>query len=104
MNSHVTIEVFELHVLDRSDFNNARVVDQNVYPAEMLQSLLNGGLNLRRFHQVALDGQNCGVKALQVLFGTGKFFRTPRQEGDLGAAAAKLAGDLQPQTARAAGD
>ena len=42
-------------MLERSDFDDAGVINEDVDLAEMLEGLLDGGLNLRRLKEIALD-------------------------------------------------
>src|SRR5262249_33764380 len=98
------VEIFELHVSERTNLDGAGVIDQDVDPAEALQCLLNGGLNLSRLEQVARKGQYVGSEAVELGFGTCKLFGVAGDERHFPTAGANLARNFQPEPARAAGD
>ena len=104
MKAHRAIEIFELHMRKRTDFDGAGIVDQDVELTETLNRLLDGGLNLRGLEQIALNREDFGSEAIQLRFRAGEFFGIARDESDLSSARANLARDLQTKTARAAGD
>src|SRR5205085_3209363 len=82
MQPHRAIEILQLHMLNRTDFDNARVVDQDVDLVEALQCLLHSRLDLRGLEQIGLQRQNLSSESVQVSFGVGEFFRVPRNESD----------------------
>src|SRR5437879_7263237 len=91
-------------MLERTDLDNACVVNQDVNLAESGEGLLNGRLNLGAFEQIALDGKNLGLESIEVAFRTCKLFRVARENRHATALITKLAGNFQPETARSAGD
>src|SRR5437762_7133261 len=104
MKAHRAIEISELHMRKRTDFDGARAVNQDVDLTETLKRLLDGGLNLRGLDQIALNREDFGSEVLQLRFRAGEFFGIARDESDFASARANLARDLQAKTARAAGD
>src|SRR5438067_8540339 len=104
MDAHCAIEIFELQMLKRTDFDNAGVVDKDVDLAETLKCLLNGGLNLSGLEQVALDRQDFRAEVVEIGFSAGEFVRIACEERDFATASANAARDLQTETARTAGD
>jgi hypothetical protein len=102
MKTHRAIEIFELHVSERTDLNDSSVIDEDVDPAKMLEGLLDRRLNLRRFEQIARDGQHLGAKASQIILRASELIGVARKKGDFCAAAAELARDFQSKSARAA--
>src|SRR5215471_16016459 len=104
MKPHRAIEILELHMAERTDFDDSGVIDENVDLGEVLESLLNSGLNLRRFQQIALNREDFSRETLQFIFSVLKFFCIAREEGDFPAAGANFSRDLKAETARAAGN
>ena len=47
MQLHGAIEIFAVHVIERTDFDDAGVVDQDVDFAEAIDSCPDSGVNLR---------------------------------------------------------
>ena len=102
MQAHGAIEIFELQVLDRTDFNYAGIVYQDVDLAKALKRFLDSGLDLRGLEQVALNRQDFSSEAIQVFFRARELFGIPRDESDFSSARANLARDFQAEPARAA--
>src|SRR5437763_1354076 len=86
MQPHRAIEILQLHMLNRTDFDNAGVVNYDVDLAEALQRLLDSRLDLRGLEQIGLQRQNLSSESVQVSLGMGEFFRVPRNESDFAAA------------------
>ncbi len=80
MNAHRAIEIFELHVVDRTDFDDSGVIDQDVDSAETLEGLLDRSLNLRGVGQIALNGKDLGSEAIQVTFCAVELFFVAREQ------------------------
>ena len=78
MKAHRAIEIFELHMRKRTDFDGAGIVDQDVDLTETLNRLLDGGLNLRGLEQIALNRKDFGSGAIQLRFRAGEFFGIAR--------------------------
>ena len=53
MEVHRALEICALHVFERADLNDARIIDQDVEAAEMLDYLVDGGPGLRAVEQIA---------------------------------------------------
>jgi hypothetical protein len=58
MESHGAIEIFARHVIERTNLNDAGIVDQDVDFAEAIDSCPDSAMNLRVIEQVAFDGHN----------------------------------------------
>src|SRR5436853_4930941 len=86
MQAHGAVEIFELHMLDWADLDNAGVVYQDVDFAEALERLLNCGLDLRGLEQIALNRQDLGIEAIEISLGAREFFGIPRNESDFSSA------------------
>ena len=56
MEPHGPLEVVRRHVLERTDFDDPCVVNQNINFAEAIDDLTNSGLNLVAIPQIALNG------------------------------------------------
>ena len=104
MQAHGAIEILELHVLDRTDFDNARVVYQNVDLAKALKCLLDSGLDLRRLKQITLNRENFCREAVQLRFRDREFFGIARNQSNFPSARANLARDFQAEPAGTAGN
>src|SRR2546421_387237 len=90
MKAHRAIEILELHVRKRSDFDDAGIVNQDVDLTETLNRLLDGGLNLRGLEQIALNRKDFGSGAIQLRFRAGEFFGIARDESDFALADPEL--------------
>src|SRR5437660_11241322 len=104
MQAHRPIKVFELHVGEGTDFNDPGVVDQDVDPAVALQRLLNGGLHLGGLEQIAGNGQDFSAEVDQLGFRARELVFVTGEKNNFSAASANFPGNLQAETARAAGD
>src|ERR1051325_2990105 len=85
MQSHRAIVIVAAHVMERADFDNASVVDQDVNPVEMIDDFSNSGLNLIAIKQIAFDSENTSTARNEIGFGTGQFFRITRQTSNTSA-------------------
>jgi hypothetical protein len=77
-------------VIERTDFNNAGVVDQNVNPAEMIDDSTDSSLNLFAIEQVAFDGENFSAACSEIGFRAGKFFWITGEERNFSALVANM--------------
>src|SRR5437870_12758182 len=55
MQSHRAFVIFAAHVIERTDFDDAGVVDQDVNPVEMIDYFPDSDLNLIASEQIAYD-------------------------------------------------
>jgi hypothetical protein len=104
MQLHALLEIFALHVFERPDFDDARVIDQNVDLAKALESLLDSRLNLRAIEQVAGGREHVTAAGRELGFGTREFVRVTGQNGNASALFANLARNRQAKSARTSGD
>src|SRR5215469_3686108 len=58
MQSHRTFIIVAGHMIERTDFDDAGVVDQDVNPVEMIDDIPDSSLNLIAIEQIAFNGQN----------------------------------------------
>ena len=58
MEIHGAFEVFALHVLERADLDDARVVNHNVETAEVVDDSLHGVVDLGGIEQIARDREH----------------------------------------------
>ena len=104
MEAHGAIEILDLHVLERTDFDGAGVVNQDVDLAEAIDDLLNSGLNLRGIEQIALDCEHLSAASSEIGFGPGEFSGIAGKNRNAPALFANLARYFQAESARAAGN
>jgi hypothetical protein len=58
MESHGAIEIFAGHVIERTNLNDAGIVDQDVDFTEAIDSCPDSVMNLRVIEQVAFESHN----------------------------------------------
>jgi hypothetical protein len=76
--------------------NDSGVVEKNIDLAIACQNLRHGGLNLRTFKQIALDGEDFAAAGRQLCFGALKLIGVPRQNRHFPAFARDLARQIRP--------
>jgi hypothetical protein len=91
-------------VIERTDFDDAGVVDQNVNPAEVIDDLPDSSANLIAIEQVAFDGENFSATCGEIGFRAGEFFRIACEEGNLSALAANMSRQDETKSPRSATD
>src|SRR6202049_809240 len=104
IDAHDFVEVFDGHVLHRTDKDRSRVVDQHIYMTKLILDGREHGLHLSAIRDVALGGEEM-VSArgefvahkAEVLFVVCANRYTRANRG-------KFPGHYKPQPARAAGD
>src|ERR1700686_478503 len=104
MQVHGALEIFALHVLERADFDDARVVDHHVETAEVIDDSLHGVVDLRGIEQIARDGDYFSVATDQLFTRPRQFVLIAGEQSDARAFRAKLAREHQTETARTTGD
>ena len=91
MQIHRALEIFALHVLERADFNNTRVVNHDVKATEMICDILDGCVDLLALEQITGDREDFAA-ALQKIFASSRqFVRIASEKRDTRAFRAKLA-------------
>ena len=66
MHSHRSLEILSPHVIERADFDDASVVDQDVDLAEAVDRLTGRQLNLLRIEEVTLNGKHPAAAVRQI--------------------------------------
>jgi hypothetical protein len=89
-------------VIDRTDFDNAGVVDQDVNPVEMIDDFPNGGLNLFAIEQIAFDDENFSAARGEVGFCARQFFWITREESNVSALLANVSRQNETKSTRPA--
>src|SRR4030095_3523367 len=104
MQLHGVFEILPRHVLQRTNFDDACVVDQNVDLAKAIDDLTNSGSNLRRIEQVALNGQDRTAARSEISLCTRQFLRVAGNQSNVPALRANVPSKHEPESARSAGD
>jgi hypothetical protein len=91
-------------VIERTDFDDAGVVDQNVNPAEMIDDPPDSSLNLIAIEQVAFDGENFSAACSEIGFRAGEFIRITREESNSSASVANMSRQDETKSTRSATD
>jgi len=104
MQSHRAVIIFAGHVVERTDFDDAGVVDQNVNSVEMIDDFPNSDLNLIAIEQIACDRENFSAATSEIGFCTRKFFRITRDESNVSALVANVSRQHEAKSARSATD
>jgi len=90
--------------LDRPEQHHARVVDEDVEPAELVDGPLHGRLRLLALRDVGLDHERGAARVAQLRGQRVEALLAPRHERDGGAAGGELAGGGVADAAGRAGD
>jgi hypothetical protein len=104
MQSHRAVVIFAGHVIERTDFDDAGVVDQDVNPAEAIDDGPYSGLNLIAIEQIAFNGENFSAARSEIGFRAREFFRIAREESNVSALVANVSRQHEPESARSACD
>jgi hypothetical protein len=91
-------------VIERTDFDDSGVVDQNVNPVEMIDDFPDSGLNLIAIEQIAFDGENFSAARSEIGFRAREFFWITREESNLSALVANVSRQHEPESTRPATD
>jgi hypothetical protein len=91
-------------VIERTDFDDAGVVDQNVNSVEMIDDFPNGDLNLIAIEQIAFDRENFSAATSEIGFCARKFLWIARDESNVSALVANVSRQHEPKSARSAAD
>jgi len=91
-------------VIERTDFDDAGVVDQNVNPVEMIDDSPDSSLNLIAIEQIAFDGENFSAARSEIGFRARKFFWITREETNLSALVANVSRQHETKSTRSATD
>jgi hypothetical protein len=104
MQVHRALEILALQVLEGADFNNARIVDHDVKATEMIDDLLNGGVDLRAIKQIARDREHFAAALHKLFARVRQFIGIAREQRDTCAFRAKLAREDQSKSPRSTSD
>ena len=104
MQSHRTGVIFTGHVIERTDFDDAGVVDQDVNPVEAIDDFPNSCLNLIAIEQIAFDGKKFAAACSQIGSCAGEFFWIARKENNASALIANVSRQHKAKSARSATD
>jgi len=77
-------------VIERTNFDDAGVVDQDVNPVEMIDDFPDSDLNLIAIEQIALDRENFSAARHDIGFGAREFFWITREESNLSVSVANV--------------
>jgi hypothetical protein len=104
MQSHCALVIVATHVIERTDFDDAGVVDQNVNPVEMIDYFPDCSLNLIAIEKIALDGKNFSAACSEIVFRAREFFWIPCEQSNLSAFVANVSRQHETESARSATD
>ena len=104
MQFHRAVVIFAGHVIERTDFDDAGVVDQDVNPVEMIDDFPDSGLNLIAIEQIAFDRENFSAASREIGFRAREFFWITREEGNVSALVANVSRQHEPKSTRSATD
>jgi hypothetical protein len=90
MQSHRAVIIFAAHVIERTNFDNAGVVDQDVNPVEMIDDSTDSSLNLFAIEQIAFDGEDSSAAPSEIGFRARKFFWITGEERNFSALVANM--------------
>src|SRR4029434_2669787 len=102
MQSHGAVVIFAGHVIERTDFNDAGVIDQDVNPAQAIDDFPDSGLNLIPIEQTAFRGDNFSAPRSTLGFGAGEFFCITREESNIPPLVANMSRQHKPKSTRSA--
>jgi len=91
-------------VIERTDFDDAGVVDQDVNPVETIDDFPDSGLNLIAIEQIAFDRENFSAASREIGFRAREFFWITREESNVSALVANVSRQHEPKSTRPATD
>jgi hypothetical protein len=104
MQSHRALVIFAGHVIQRTDFDDAGVVNQNINPVEMIDDFPDRSLNLIAIEQIAFDRENFSAARSEIGFRVPEFFHITCEESNLSALRANVSRQHEPEPPRATSD
>jgi len=104
MQSHRAVVILAGHVIERTDFDDAGVVDQDVNPVEMIDDFPDSGLNLIAIEQIAFDRENFSAASSEIGVCARKFFWITREQSNVSALVANVSRQHEPKSTRSATD
>src|SRR5438874_7783558 len=100
MQSHRAVVILAGHVIERTDFDDAGVIDQDVNPVEMIDDFSDSGLNLVAIEQIAFDGENFSAAGSEIDFCAREFFWITRDESNVSALVANVSCQHETESTR----
>jgi len=91
-------------VIERTDFDDAGVIDQDVNPVEMIDDFPDSGLNLIAIEQVAFDSENFSATRSEIGFRAREFFWITRDESNVSGLVANVSRQHETESTRSASD
>jgi len=91
-------------VIERTNFDDARVIDQDVNPIEMIDDFADRGLNLIAIEQIAFKCENFSAANTEIGFCAREFFWITREESDVSALVANVSRQHETKSTRSATD
>jgi hypothetical protein len=104
MQSHRAVVIFAGHVIERTDFDDAGVVDQDVNLVEAIDDFSNSSLNLIAIKQIAFDSKNFSAARTEIGFRAREFFWITREQSNVSALVANVSRQHEPESTRPATD
>jgi len=104
MQSHRAVIICAAHVIERTDFDDAGVVDQNVDPVEMFDDLPDCSLNLIAIEEIAFDDENLSAARSKIDFRAREFFWITCEQSNLSAIVANVSRQHETESTRSATD
>src|SRR5438045_8534859 len=99
MQLHGALEIIPSHMLKRTNFNNAGVINQDVDLAEAIHDLANRRLNLFGIEPIALAGERNTASANEISYGARDYVSVASTPRHLAALAAHLPRQHQTEPA-----
>jgi hypothetical protein len=91
-------------VIERTDFDDAGVVDQNVNPVEMIDDFPDSGLNLIAIEQIAFDGENFSAARSEIGFARASSSGSRARRATFPPLVANVSRQHEPKSTRSATD
>jgi hypothetical protein len=91
-------------MLERADFDNASVVDQDIYLAKAIEDLPDSRLNLFGIEKIAFNRENFATARNKISLCTCQLIGIARNESNVAAARANMSREHESESARPAGD
>ena len=104
MQSHCALEILRRHMLNWTYFDNAGVVDQDVYLAKAIDDLPDSRLNFSGIQQIAFNREDFAAAGSKISLCTCQLIGIARNERNLAASPANMPREHESESARPAGD
>jgi hypothetical protein len=91
-------------VIERTDFDDASVIDQDVNSVEVIDDFPDSSLNLIAIEQITFDGENFSAPPSEIGFRAGEFFWITREESNVSALLADVSRQHETKSARSTTD